>query len=155
MRDVRAIKILVRRVRAADDPGGFVSISFADWVFSVACRILFCRFLRSDGRCDRGTTRTQRSRRWSCGGLVCGSGRFCVHPASRPLLAHRRGGENVRRLGACRCPQAVVHRVPALSGRRVYFVQRPNSVQSSISLGNVNSRSTSHGGISVAGPFGM
>ena len=26
---------------------------------------------------------------------------------------------------------------PALSGRRLYFVQRPNSVQSSISLGNV------------------
>jgi zinc protease len=27
--------------------------------------------------------------------------------------------------------------IPALSGRRLYFVQRPNSVQSSISLGNV------------------
>src|SRR4029453_15395008 len=26
--------------------------------------------------------------------------------------------------------------IPALSGRRLYFVQRPNSVQSSISLGN-------------------
>ena len=35
-------------------------------------------------------------------------------------------------------PQAVVRRRRrALSGRHVYFVQRPNSVQSSIALGNV------------------
>ena len=45
-----------------------------------------------------------------------------------------------RRSAAGRAPTCRVRRIPpppALSGRHVYFVQRPNSIQSSIALGNL------------------
>ena len=58
VRDVRAIKHLVRRIRATDDARAFMEISFAQRVFSLGCRILLCGFLGSDWCCHRGATRT-------------------------------------------------------------------------------------------------
>ena len=46
------------------------------------------------------------------------------------------GGTGVRQLGAPRLPEAKPAAMPALKGRTLVFVQRPNSVQSSISVGN-------------------
>ncbi len=81
VRDVRAIKHLVRRIRATDDARAFMEISFAQRVFSIGCRILLCGFLGSDWCCHRGATHTLRSRRNS--NFVCAS-----------HLAHRRVEEN-------------------------------------------------------------
>ena len=93
VRDVRAIKLLVRRVRAINDARGFVGISFANGVFSLGRRVLLRGFLGSDWPCHRGASRTFRSRRRKCGRLVCARRWSCVL-ISGSLLAHRRVGEN-------------------------------------------------------------
>src|ERR1700676_1288938 len=67
VRDVRAIKHLMRRIRATDETRAFMGISFAKRVFSLGCRILLRGFLRSDWCCHHGATRTLRSN------LVCAS----------------------------------------------------------------------------------
>jgi len=93
VRDVRAIKLLVRGVRAIDDARGFVGISFANGVFSLGRRVLLCGFLGSDWPRHRGATLTLRSRRWNCVRLVSAGRWFCIL-TSGSLLAHHRVGEN-------------------------------------------------------------
>jgi len=93
VRDVRAIKLLVRRVRAIDDARGFMGISFANGVFSLGRRVLLRGFLGSDWPCHRGATLTLRSRRWNCASLAC-AGRWSCVLISGSFLARRRVGEN-------------------------------------------------------------
>ncbi len=65
-------------------------------------------------------------------------GRGCRCIAGRRVRGCRAG---VRQLGAgARFPRRKSRSMPAIKGRRLVFVQRPNSVQSSISVGNFSSR---------------
>ena len=57
-----------------------------------------------------------------------------------PDAAFAAVGEGVWRLGARHVPPPPTPPVPSLEGRKIVFVQRPNSVQSSISVGNFTIR---------------
>src|SRR5438067_3524520 len=60
VRNLRTIKLGVRRIRTGDEAGSFMRIPFAHRILAIGRRIFLGSFLWSDRRCDSGAAHALR-----------------------------------------------------------------------------------------------